>query len=364
MVKTKIQWLIIILIGLSILGQAWANDANQIELATLGIQANWPIGVRTMRGGAHVFPRKRDKYSHVPDFLKGLHFTVNSQRRIITISCRVISSGRMYVSVFGDNELKCCRAKHEWKKYGVMHGSEFKGNNEWSIYGTEVNAGEILILLEDDPMGLAVAAKQITKDASRPVPPVATVKNAERFTDDKTVQRRPIEYLVFGDGNDVTFILAAIHGDEQAGITVVNQLAKYLDDNPSVLTNRRVVLLANANPDGVARFNHYNTRGVDLNRNFPSKNRINVGRSGRKGLSEPETKVIHNIIEKYSPTRIVSIHQMRGWSPYSTKSPGMVDWEGPVEALAKRMSTLCRTYFIFKSYNGRVLSNIYLISYT
>jgi hypothetical protein len=223
-----------------------------------------------------------------------------------------------------------------------MRGPKFGGKKGWTIYQADVQAGQILTFTPDDIMGIAVAAKEITKDKARALPQMPVVTNGKKYTAGKSVEGRPIEYFIFGEGKDVVFILASIHGDEQVGTPLVHRLAEHLDGHPELLDGRKVVLLPNANPDGVVRFGHGNANGVDLNRNFDSKNRRNSKTSGRRALSEPEARVIHEIIERYSPGRIVSIHQLKGWSVHTKKPPGIVDWEGPAEGLAKRMSECCK----------------------
>jgi protein MpaA len=116
-------------------------------------------------------------------------------------------------------------------------------------------------------------------------------------------------HTVLGQGTDVTFVLAAIHGNEQAGIQLVHRLERYLQQNPKMLEKRKVVLLPIANPDGVAHSSRYNARGIDLNRNFPAFNRINSNRFGFTPLSEPESRFIFQLIRQYTPDRIVTIHQ-------------------------------------------------------
>lgn len=147
----------------------------------------------------------------------------------------------------------------------------------------------------------------------------------------KSLENRPMEYLVLGQGHDVTFILAAIHGDEKAGIPLVRRLATYLQQNPQLLQGRKVVLLPVANPDGVAHNTRYNANGVDLNRNFSTANRLNTKRFGRTALSEPETRLIVRLIRQYAPDRVVSIHQ----------SLACIDYDGPSQALANRMAEYC-----------------------
>ena len=146
-----------------------------------------------------------------------------------------------------------------------------------------------------------------------------------------SAQNRPILYTVLGRGQDVTLILATIHGNEPAGTSLVRRLAEHLKQNPHLLEGRTVVLLPVANPDGLAYNNHLNANGVDLNRNFATANRISSIGFGRTALSEPETRAIYQLIQQYNPDRIVSIHQPLG----------CIDYDGPGLALATRMVQYC-----------------------
>lgn len=147
----------------------------------------------------------------------------------------------------------------------------------------------------------------------------------------KSVQDRPIMCLVLGNGPDVTLIMATIHGNETAGTPLVRNLSWYLRRNPELLSNKMVVLMAVANPDGMAHGTRYNARGVDLNRNFEASNRINTKQTGLLPLSEPETRTIKQIIQQYKPDRIVSIHQ-----PLDC-----IDYDGPGQMLAEHMGQYC-----------------------
>jgi murein peptide amidase A len=79
----------------------------------------------------------------------------------------------------------------------------------------------------------------------------------------------------------------------------------------------------------------FNAHGIDLNRNFPAKNRENNEKYGFKALCEPESKIIYKIIKKYKPQIIVSLHQ-----PAPNKA-GWVDYDDLGTELAKKMSAAC-----------------------
>ena len=146
-----------------------------------------------------------------------------------------------------------------------------------------------------------------------------------------SVQRRPIMCLELGAGSDVTLIMATIHGNEPAGTPLVRSLSWYLRRHPEMLAGRKVVLMAVANPDGMVYGSRYNARGVDLDRNFEARKRVNSKQTGLTALSEPEARTIKQLIQKFKPDRIVSIHQ-----PLNC-----IDYDGPARMLAERMGQYC-----------------------
>lgn len=151
----------------------------------------------------------------------------------------------------------------------------------------------------------------------------------------KSVEGRPIMCLVLGQGPDTSFVMAAIHGNETAGIPLVRRLGNELRQNPELLSGRTVVLLSSANPDGIVRGIRQNARGVDLNRNFEAANRVNSKDTGLKALSEPESLAIQKVILQYKPDRIVSVHQR------DPGRPACIDYDGPADDLAGHMADYC-----------------------
>ncbi|NOX57575.1 MAG: murein peptide amidase A [Planctomycetes bacterium] len=142
-----------------------------------------------------------------------------------------------------------------------------------------------------------------------------------------SVQDRPIECHRIGFGRNTVLIVATIHGDESAGTPLVRRLAQEIADNPKLAKGRRVLMLPVVNPDGYVNNSRFNAHGVDLNRNFPSDNFDPTPRHGRVPLCEPESRAIYDLIKKYRPRRIVSIHQ-----PIAC-----IDYDGPAADLAATM---------------------------
>ena len=141
-----------------------------------------------------------------------------------------------------------------------------------------------------------------------------------------------IKSIVLGNGQDVTMLIATIHGNEKAGTPLLNKMNEYLCENPSLLLGRKVVLVPVANPDGYLRNSRYNSNGVDLNRNFGSSNRLNNKKNGHAGLSEPESREIKRLIDYHKPDRIITIHQ-----PLNC-----IDYDGPGKAIAEAMGQYCK----------------------
>lgn len=149
----------------------------------------------------------------------------------------------------------------------------------------------------------------------------------------QSVDGRPIEAAVYGEGDDTLLVLATIHGNEAAGTPLLAAFARWLSDHPDAWREKRVVLIHVANPDGMAAEKRLNLREVDLNRNFPAGNfgEVDGKPHGPTPLSEPESRAIMRVVCQYFPDRVVSIHQ-----PLAC-----IDYDGPGKALAEAMAGEC-----------------------
>jgi protein MpaA len=147
----------------------------------------------------------------------------------------------------------------------------------------------------------------------------------------QSVQNRPIECHRFGSGPEVILVLASIHGNESAGTPLAWKLIEYLQKDRRLLVNRTILIIPVANPDGYAMRTRENINEVDLNRNFPAANRINITEYGIRALSEPESLAIKEVVEANRPAIVISIHQ-----PLAC-----IDYDGPGQAIAENMGRVC-----------------------
>jgi protein MpaA len=146
-----------------------------------------------------------------------------------------------------------------------------------------------------------------------------------------SVEGRKLTCSIHGYGAETVLFIGGIHGDEPAGTVLLEAFSKYLDVHPTEIKGMRVVIAPAVNPDGLARHERTNARGVDLNRNYATRNRKKRTGHGKAPLSEPESRYIAGLIDRFQPTRVMSIHQ-----PIRC-----VDWDGQAEPLARAVADAC-----------------------
>lgn len=121
-------------------------------------------------------------------------------------------------------------------------------------------------------------------------------------------------------------VIGVFHGDEIQGEYFINS---YLEKSATVGKNA-LYFIPKLNPSGTRK----NKRGVDLNRNFPTKNWV-LGKNndyfgGVEPESEEETKFLVDLIDKNKFSAIITIH-----APYKT-----VNYDGPALELAQKISSI------------------------
>ena len=143
----------------------------------------------------------------------------------------------------------------------------------------------------------------------------------------KTEQNNNVVLLGLDNTKNQTLIIGVIHGDEPQGEDLINKyLTEHLKEN--------VLFIPALNPDGKQLKTRTNSNKVDLNRNFPTKNWELTQKDnyfgGEKPASEKETQFLINVIKKYQPKSIITLH-----TPYK-----IVNYDGPAKELAEKISKI------------------------
>ena len=131
-------------------------------------------------------------------------------------------------------------------------------------------------------------------------------------------------------------VIGGIHGDEYAATSIVFKWMQQLEQERDGRLHWRFMPLSN--PDGLLqkKSQRQNANGVDLNRNFPSRDWTKLAHHywrtktyknprrypGEIAASEPETQGLIEQIKNFKPDIIVSVH-----APYH-----LLDYDGPSKA--------------------------------
>lgn len=141
---------------------------------------------------------------------------------------------------------------------------------------------------------------------------LALVAPAQAETLGRSSEGRAIGAARLGDPDSPrkVLVVGAIHGNETAGMRVTRALRQLEVDGVDLW------VVDTINPDGVAHHTRGNSRRVDLNRNFPYRWRASSRRSayysGRRALSERETRIAARLIERLRPQVTIWYHQPWG----------------------------------------------------
>ena len=168
--------------------------------------------------------------------------------------------------------------------------------------------------------GVAVLAAVGAVVPALPLSPTAAVGTGtpsigvvQRRVVGHSVEGRPIWAVERGnpDASRRVVVVGQIHGDERAGV----RTARYIVQHVPVSSGTDLWVVPTMNPDGLALNTRQNSRGVDLNRNWPMNwHRGPQGTTypGPRAASEPETRAMLAFLKQVQPRFLVSLHQPFG----------------------------------------------------
>lgn len=165
--------------------------------------------------------------------------------------------------------------------------------------------------------------------APAPEPPPAPPETIEIG---RSVEGRRIEGVFFPGEGPCVLILGGIHGNEPSSAVLVAALVDRLLQDPAARGGRRILVIPRMNPDGLEKDTRENASGVDLNRNFETRNFTSGGPHGQRPFSEPEARALAEVLDEYDPSCVVSVH-----GPLTCVDP---DGGRSSEILARAMSAV------------------------
>jgi murein peptide amidase A len=132
-----------------------------------------------------------------------------------------------------------------------------------------------------------------------------------------SLQGRAIKLREYGEAawSGELLVFGCIHGDECAASGISPTTGGCPDPSADIY------FVPHLNPDGARAGSRLNGRGVDLNRNFPSRwrpigERWDPQYSGPHPFSEPETRLAARIVRALRPAATIWFHQYRGSRPF------------------------------------------------
>ncbi len=148
----------------------------------------------------------------------------------------------------------------------------------------------------------------------------------DKFKSTKTKKGHEI-CLTGNENHSNTLVIGVFHGDEPQGKFLIEE---YIKQNPQ----SSLLFIPCLNPDGLQLNQRTNSNGVDLNRNFPTKNWV-LGEKdqffgGQEPASEIETQFLIDTINEFMPDIILTLH-----APYK-----VVNYDGPAKDLAEGISQI------------------------
>lgn len=156
---------------------------------------------------------------------------------------------------------------------------------------------------------------------------------------------RPMFAELYGEQGPVLFLLSAIHGNERIAISFGERVRTALLGGMAERLGVRIFFVQAGNPDGINAASRANSRGIDLNRNFPAENFDPNGAGGTMPLSESESIMLARVLDWTEPAAVISVHCCGA----------LIDHDGPGEDLGFQMQQAAQQHadFAFERLGSR-----------
>jgi protein MpaA len=169
-----------------------------------------------------------------------------------------------------------------------------------------------------------------------------------------TKNKKPLMFVTFGNSSkNCVLFLGGVHGDELPTVYLMFKLAHYVKENPSLFQDKCIVIAPLLNTDGFLsnQQTRTNANGIDINRNFPTKDwktkairqwkakgKIARYYPGAKPASEQETLFQTALIKRFGPQKILSAHSPLNFFDYDGPSSDLDSFEKWMEQICKEIN--------------------------
>jgi len=174
----------------------------------------------------------------------------------------------------------------------------------------------------------------------------------------KSEQEKDIWMFKIGwEGGGVVMWDGQLHGNEDFGSEIIYLMTEWLlesgDERAERILERNLILFVSVvNTDSYGR---YNSRDVNLNRNFVTGWSSSAENPGPSPASEAETQVMRSIFQEYKPDFYVNLHQGTGpWFKYYRDSDRTLANE--VLSRAEEIADNELSYLHNSQWNGSLMS--------
>ncbi len=173
------------------------------------------------------------------------------------------------------------------KDIAILKGATERGKNK------TINPNENEIKRYGGKFNYAQYIAQLKQAAKKFVVESDSLKYENNYYEYLTITYEPKNY------SKKILITASIHGDEQAGALSIPIVLNDIVENPQLYQNTAICIVSPMNPIGLAYTSRVNENGCNINRDFNFQ-------------SQPETKKLVGLIEKFKPDLIFDMHENHG----------------------------------------------------
>lgn len=151
------------------------------------------------------------------------------------------------------------------------------------------------------------------------------------------------------------------------------KLAHYVKDNPQIFKDKCIVIAPIVNPDGFfAKVpTRINAKGIDLNRNFPTRDWYAKARkkknsrtvrtkryySGSRPASEQETMFQMALIKRFNPQKILSVHSPLNFFDYDGRISDLDTFERWLEMIIRESNHPLKKFGFYPGSLGNYAGN-------